>query len=232
MLLLNTLPALVPMNLPAWFDPATLIHGLGNWALWGVCAILFIECAIFPVLPGDSLLFTVGMFVAMSPPSITLGGLNKPMTALVACVLMALFAVAGNLAGYQVGKFLSPWLFKPRAGLIGRIFSVKHLEQSRLFFDRYGSRALVMARFVPFVRTFITMVAGASRMNLRHFMVWTAIGGVAWAWGVALLGYFLGRVQFIGDNIDAVLIAIVAVSLVPMVVEYLAARRRKARQAD
>lgn len=217
---------LAPMLLPSWLDPATLIHQLGNGALWGVCAILFIECAIFPVLPGDSLLFTVGMFTAMTPPSITIAGLNKPSTLVVACLIMTVAAILGNVAGYYVGKFISPWLFKPRDGFFGKIFSPKHLQQSHDFFERYGSKALVLGRFVPFVRTFVTMVAGASGMSFRHFISWTAIGGVLWVWVVTLLGYVLGKISFVGDNIDAILGLIVVVSVVPMVIEYLRERRK------
>ncbi|MEL4357673.1 MULTISPECIES: DedA family protein [unclassified Luteococcus] len=217
---------LTPMLMPDWLDPATLIHNLGNWALWGVALILFLECAIFPVLPGDSLLFTVGMFIAMNPPSITFGSMSKPMVYVVACLVMTFFAIIGNVAGYYVGKFISPWLFKPRDNFFGKIFSQKHLQQSHDFFEKYGSKALVLGRFVPFVRTFVTMVAGASHMNFRHFITWTAIGGVIWVWGVTLLGYLLGNVKFIGDNIDAVLLLIVLISVLPMVFEYLNEKRK------
>lgn len=224
--MISALTTLVPLLLPSWLDPATIIHNLGNGALWGVAAILFIECAIFPVLPGDSLLFTVGMFTAMTPPSITFAGLNKTGTLLVACTIMTIFAILGNMAGYYVGKFVSPWLFKPRDGFIGKIFSAKHLAQSHAFFEKYGSRALVLGRFVPFVRTFVTMVAGASGMNFRHFISWTAIGGVIWVWGVTLLGFALGNVSFVGNNIDAILILIVIISILPMVIEYLRERKK------
>ena len=96
-----------------------------------------------------------------------------------------------------------------------------------MFLDHYGSRALILARFVPIVRTFVTLVAGVSRMNFRHFIAYTAIGGVLWAVGVTTLGFYLGNVPFIKHNIDAVLILIVAVSLIPMAVEFLLARRRQ-----
>lgn len=222
---------MTPMLMPDWLDPATLIHNLGNWALWGVALILLIECAIFPVLPGDSLLFTVGMFIAMNPPSITFGSMSKPMVFVVACLIMTAFAIGGNIAGYFVGKFISPWLFKPRNNAFGKIFSEKHLGQANAFFERYGSKALVLGRFVPFVRTFVTMVAGAAGMNFRHFITWTAIGGVVWVWVVTAMGYLLGNVAFIGNNIDLVLILIVLISLVPMVFEWWN-ERRKARAAS
>lgn len=223
--LLPTL-ALVPMLLPDWLDPEFLLTSLGNWALWGAAFIIFIECAIFPVLPGDSLLFAVGLFIANDAEIIHFGSLDKPGVLAISVLVLVVAAVLGNVVGYWVGKSISPWLFKPRAGLIGRIFSAKHLEQTHIFFERYGSKALVMGRFVPFVRTFVTMVAGAAGMSFRTFITWTGIGAVLWAAGVTLLGFFLGRIEFIKSNIDAVLVAIVLVSVIPMVVEYFLARRR------
>ncbi|WP_130865411.1 DedA family protein [Acidipropionibacterium timonense] len=217
---------LAPMLLPSWLDPATLIHGLGSWALVGVCAILFVECAIFPVLPGDSLLFTVGLLVAATPAVVTFGSLGAPWVYLIACLIMTVAAVLGNLTGYYVGQFIAPWLFKPRAGLIGRVFSQANLDKSHAFFERYGSKALVLGRFVPFVRTFVTMVAGASRMPMRRFLTWTALGGVAWVFSVTLMGYLLGNVPFIGSNVDLILVLIVAVTTLPIVIEYLRQRRR------
>lgn len=218
----------VPMLLPDWLDPEYLLTALGNWALWGAALIIFLECAIFPVLPGDSLLFAVGMFIANDAPIIRFGDLSQPAVLGIAMGVLVVAAVMGNVVGYWVGKTISPWLFKPRSGFIGKIFSAKHLQQTHDFFERYGSKALVLGRFVPFVRTFVTMVAGAAGMSFRTFITWTGIGAVIWAAGVTLLGFFLGGFDFIKHNIDAVLVAIVLVSVVPMVVEALLARRRNA----
>jgi membrane-associated protein len=218
--------AVVPLLLPEWLDPAVIIQGLGNWALWGVALIIFIECAIFPVLPGDSLLFTVGMFIAMVPPSITFAGLVPWQVLVVSCVILTIAAIGGNVAGYWLGHLIGPALFKPRAGFWGRVFDPKRVEQTHELLGRYGNRALVLARFVPFVRTFVTLIAGIGRMEFRSFITWTAVGGVIWAVGVTVLGYFLGNVPVIRDNIDAVLVLIVLVSVLPMVVEAILARRR------
>ena len=226
---MTPLIALVPLLLPDWLDPEFLLTSLGNWALWGAAFIVFIECAIFPVLPGDSLLFAVGMFIANDAPIIHFGDLDKPAVLGIAILVLVIAAVLGNVVGFWVGKTISPWLFKPRAGFVGKIFSAKHLDQTHLFFERYGAKALVLGRFVPFVRTFVTMVAGAAGMSFRTFITWTGIGAVVWAAGVTLLGFFLGTIPFIKNNIDAVLIAIVAISVLPMVVEYLN-ERRKARK--
>ena len=229
----NLLPqlALVPLLLPDWLDPEFLLRSLGNWALWGAAFIIFIECAIFPVLPGDSLLFTVGMFIAQDPPIITFAGMSQQATLAISILVLMVAAVAGNVVGYWVGKSISPWLFKPRPGFIGKVFSQKHLDQTHAFFERYGSKALVLGRFVPFVRTFVTMVAGAADMSFRTFITWTGVGAVVWAAGVTLLGYFLGTIPFIAHNIDAVLVAIVVISVLPMVVEALLARRRAKAEA-
>ena len=202
---------LLPLLLPDWLDPEYLLTSLGNWALWGAALIIFVECAIFPVLPGDSLLFAVGMFVANDAEIIHFDGVDKMGTLLISMLVLLVAAVLGNVVGYWVGKSLSPWLFKPRSGLIGRIFSQGHLDQTHAFFERYGAKALVLGRFVPFVRTFITMVAGAAGMSFRTFITWTAVGAVVWAAGVTLLGYFLGTIPLIKNNIDAVLIAIVVI---------------------
>ena len=102
------------------------------------------------------------------------------------------------------------------------------MDKTHIFFERYGNRALILARFVPLVRTFVTLVAGVGKMNFRHFITYTAIGGVLWVFSVTIAGYFLGNVPFIKNNIDLVLVVIVALSLVPMAIEYLRNRRQSA----
>ncbi len=213
---------LTPMLLPSWLDPEVLIRAFGPYALWGVAFIIFAECGLFAILPGDSLLFTVGLFVAI-------GAINHSMVFV--CTALTLAAIAGNISGYWIGRLIGPPLFKPRAGLIGKILNPKYVGQTRIFFDRYGNRALILARFVPIVRTFVTLVAGVSRMSFKHFIGYTAIGGVLWAVGVTTLGYFLGNIGFIKNNIDVVLLLIVVVSLIPMGVEFLLHRRRVKREA-
>jgi membrane-associated protein len=208
---------LIPMLLPSWMDPERLIQVFGPYALWGVAFVIFAECGLFAILPGDSLLFTVGLLTAA-------GVISHSMVFV--CVVLTLAAVAGNVCGYWLGRLIGPPLFKPRAGLVGRILNPKYVTKTEAFFDRYGNRALILARFVPIVRTFVTLVAGVGRMNFRRFIGYTAIGGVLWACGVTLAGYFLGNVAFIKDNIDAVLVLIVLLSLIPMGIEFLLHRRR------
>lgn len=216
------LPLLAPMLLPSWLDPEKLILALGPYALWGVAVIIFAECGLFAVLPGDSLLFTMGLFAAV-------GAVAQPLW--LVCLVLTAAAVAGNACGYTIGRLIGPPLFRPRPGLAGRILNPAYVARTRVFLDRYGSRALIMARFVPIVRTFVTLVAGVSAMSFRRFIAYTAIGGIGWACGVTLLGYFLGNVTVIKNNIDLVLVAIVIVSLIPMAIEFVVQRRRSAQPA-
>jgi membrane-associated protein len=211
-----------PLLLPSWLDPEYLINFFGPYALWGVAFIVFAECGLFAILPGDSLLFTVGVFVGI-------GAIDHSLVFV--CVVLTVAAVAGNISGYWIGRLIGPPLFRPRTGLMGRILNPKYVTKTHIFFERYGNRALILARFVPIVRTFITLVAGVGRMDFRKFITYTAIGGILWACGVTILGYYLGNIPFIRNNIEAVLILIVVASLVPMGVEYVLHRRRARAEA-
>jgi membrane-associated protein len=214
---LEAAAALIPMLLPSWMDPEELIKSFGPYALWGVAFVIFAECGLFAILPGDSLLFTVGLLVA--------AGVTQYNMVFV-CIVLTIAAVLGNMCGYGIGRKIGPPLFKPRSGLPGKIFKQSYVDRTHAFFERYGNRALILARFVPIVRTFVTLVAGVGKMDFRHFITYTAIGGVLWVCGVTTAGYFLGNVPFIKNNIDLVLVVIVAISLVPMGIEYLLHRRR------
>jgi len=214
---------LVPMLLPSWLNPEHIINALGNWALWGVAVIIMIECIFFPILPGDSLLFTVGMFVSLG--SIHFGGLASGWVLLICIVVLIVAAIAGNIGGYWLGSLIGPPIFKPRPGLAGRIFNPVYVDKTHAFFEKHGNQALILARFVPVVRTFVTIIAGVSKMGFRMFIHYTAIGGVIWVAVVTVLGFFLGQVPFIHNNIEAALVLIVLISVVPMVIEYL--RHRK-----
>ena len=174
------------MLLPSWMDPEYLIRFFGPYALWGVAFIIFAECGLFAILPGDSLLFTVGLFVAL--------GVIDHSHARFVCTGADHRRGAGNVCGYWIGRLIGPPLFKPRTGLMGKIFNPKYVTKTHDFFEKYGNRALILARFVPIVRTFVTLVAGVGRMDFRKFITYTAIGGVLWACGVTTLGYYLGNV--------------------------------------
>ena len=220
---------LLPLLMPDWLDPAYIIE---HWALWGVALIIFIECAIFPVLPGDSLLFAVGMFAAPAAVHhISYGGSTWSTIIVVYSVLMVA-AVAGNLVGYWVGRLIGPPLFKPRTGFWGKVFDTKHIDKTHAFFEKYGARTLILARFVPLVRTFVTLIAGVSKMSLRTFIGYTAIGGVAWVIIVTTAGYFLGGVAVIANNFELACIIIVVISVLPMVYEWVKSRRARGKAAS
>jgi membrane-associated protein len=199
---------------PSWLDPQQLLDTFGRYALWGALLVVFVECGLFIfLLPGDALLFTVGLFVAE-------GSIPQPIA--VVLVLLVTAAFAGNVAGYEIGRAAGPRVVGPQSRLIRQT----HVEQTHEFFERYGPRALIIARFVPIVRTFITLIAGVGRMDRRTFYTYSAVGALLWAVGVTLLGYFLGTIPFVRKNIEVMLIAIVVVSVVPAVVEWLRARRK------
>ncbi|BAK33653.1 hypothetical protein MLP_06390 [Microlunatus phosphovorus NM-1] len=212
---------LTPMLLPSWMDPEALIAFFGPWALWGVAFVIFAECGLFAILPGDSLLFTVGLLTAT--------GIIQHSLFFV-CVVLTVAAVLGNVTGYWLGRLIGPPLFKPRSGFLGQIFKQSYVDKTHVFFEKYGHRALILARFVPIVRTFVTLVAGVGKMDFRKFITYTAIGGILWACGITILGYYLGTQPIIHDNLEAAILLIVFVSVIPMIVEYLLHRRRSRQQ--
>ena len=135
--------------------------------------------------------------------------------------LLSAFAYGWGTGGGLIG----PPLFKPRGGLVGRVLNPKYVAKTHDFFERHGNRALILARFVPIVRTFVTLVAGVGRMHFGRFITYTAVGGVLWACGITILGRLVGNVSFVRDNLDAMLVLIVALSLIPVGIEYLRHRR-------
>jgi len=200
---------------PEWLQPDVIITWLGPWVLVGLALIIFAECGLLLgfFLPGDSLLFTAGLFVAS-------GAIRTPLW--VMCLLLVAAAVLGNATGYWIGRSAGPAVFdKPQS----RLFKPHHVAKTQEFFDRYGNRAIVLGRFVPIVRTFITVMAGVGRMEPRRYLTYSFIGGVAWAAGVTVLGYWLGQFAFVKANIELMLIAIVFISVLPVIIEVVRARR-------
>ncbi|MGB6163891.1 MAG: VTT domain-containing protein [Pseudonocardiaceae bacterium] len=205
---------------PSWLDPEQLLRMLGSSVLLGLCLIIFAECGLLLgfFLPGDSLLFTAGLFVAR-------GFIGTPIW--LVCLLLTVSAVAGNVVGYYLGYQAGPALFnRPDS----RLFKREYVDRTRSFFDKYGARAILLGRFVPIVRTFITATAGISRMDPRRYFTYSIIGGLAWATGVTLLGFWLGRIAFIRNHVELILIGIVALSFVPIIIEALKARGRNRRR--
>jgi membrane-associated protein len=205
----------------SWLDPQYLLDRFGDYALWGAAAVIFAECGILLgfFLPGDSLLFTVGLLVSQDKISYPLW---------FCCLVLTVAAIAGNACGYLIGLKAGPAIFQKENS---RIFKKKYVDKTHAFFESYGNRAIVLARFVPIVRTFITVMAGIGSMGFRRFMIYSTIGAVLWACGVTVLGYYLGQVAFIRNNIEVMLLAIVLISAVPVGIEFLRARSSQRRLA-
>lgn len=205
---------------PSFVDPEWLISTFG---LIGILAIIFAESGLLIglFLPGDSLLFTAGLLVADGRY------LHQPLWLL--CLLVAVAAIAGDQVGYLFGKRVGPSLFRrPNS----RLFKQENVHRANAFFARHGARSIVLARFVPVVRTFTPVVAGVSRMHYRTFVTYNILGGLLWGIGVTVLGYFLGQISFVKSNIEFILIAIVLVSVLPIGIQFLRSRRRSATPAS
>src|SRR3954453_6583455 len=202
---------------PDFLDPQHLIDSFGTWVLLGIMAIVFVEVGLlFPILPGDSLLFTAGALVAQDDLQV-----NISIGALVGILILT--AYAGTQTGYLIGRTAGPKVFAKEDS---RFFKQKYIDQTYAYFDRYGGRTLIVAQFIPFVRTCASVAAGVGRMKYRHFALWNLIGVVLWAGGVTLLGYLLGNIGFIKDNIEALLVLVVFFSVLPILVEVWRKRRR------
>ncbi|MGW9398111.1 VTT domain-containing protein [Streptomyces sp. NPDC055642] len=202
---------------PEWLSPDYLIE---TFSLPGILLIVFAESGLFAFLPGDSLLFTAGLFVAEG------NYISQPLW--LVCTLIVMAAVIGDQVGYMIGKFLGPKLFsRPNS----KLFKQENLEKAHEFMEKYGPKAIVLARFVPIVRTFAPITAGAGRMKYRTFLTYNIIGGVAWGCGVTVAGYWLGQIDVIKTNIEAIIVLIVILSVVPIIIEYLRERGKKKRLA-
>ncbi|MEU4677356.1 VTT domain-containing protein [Micromonospora sp. NPDC023737] len=205
---------------PDWLDPEWLISTFG---LLGILAIVFAESGLLIgfFLPGDSLLFTAGLLTA--------DGQYITYPLWLVCLLVTIAAIAGDQVGYAFGRKVGPSLFRrPNS----RLFKQENVLKAHEFFEKYGARSIVLARFVPIVRTFTPIVAGVSGMNYRTFVTYNVIGGVLWGSGVTVLGYFLGQIPFVKENIELILIAIVAISVIPIAIELLRARIAAKRGAS
>ncbi len=207
--------------LPSWLNAQGLVDSMGSWALLVIALIIFAECGILIgfFLPGDTLLFISGLLVATHKFHVNL---------FLTIVILAVAAFVGNMVGYAIGYKAGPLIFdKPNA----RFFKKEYVEKSSAFFDKYGKVAVILARFVPIVRTVATVMAGVSKMNVRLYTLYSAIGGVIWVAGVTVAGYFLGQIKFIADHVDVILVgAVVVVVLISAVPAFLHLRQRKRAQ--
>jgi membrane-associated protein len=197
---------------------AQVIHAYGTWTYALLFAIVFLETGLVvtPFLPGDSLLFAAGSFAA-------LGALDVA----VLFVLLSVAAVLGDTANYAIGKYLGPKVFHfPKS----RFFNPEHLRRTHDFYERYGAKTIVIARFVPIVRTFAPFVAGIGRMSYPKFLAYNVAGGVLWVALCVFAGYFFGNLPIVRKNFTLVILAIIVVSVLPAVAEFLR-HRSEARRA-
>ena len=199
-----------PMLGPEWLDATFIIKAfvgwIGPWAILGVMLVIFAETGLLIgfFLPGDSLLFTLGMFVGTGAVGVHIW---------VAAPLVWLAAVAGNQTGYLIGRKAGPAIFnKPDS----RLFKQEYVERTSEFFERHGGKAVTLAQFVPIVRTFTPVIAGVGKMHYRHFITFNVLGATFWAFGITWLGYFLGSFEWIRENIDTMILVIVFISVAPM----------------
>lgn len=213
-----TMPA--PALGPEWLDPAnmimTFVGWVGPWSVLTVMLVIFAETGLLVgfFLPGDSLLFTLGMFVHIGEKSPADG---VPVSIWIVSILMWIAAIVGDQTGYVIGKKAGPAIFnKPDS----RLFKQKYVDETRDFFERHGGKAVTLARFVPIVRTFTPVMAGVGQMSYRHFVFYNVLGATVWAFALVWLGYFLGGVTWIQHNIDYMILGIVFVSVTPMLVAW------------
>jgi membrane-associated protein len=204
--------------MPDFLDPVNLISYFGTWALVGLLVVIFIESGVlFPVLPGDTLLFVAGMLAAGTAAA---GSADFKLWQLL--VFIPIAAILGGQVGYAIGRYVGTAMFKPSA----KILKQRYLDEAHAFFEERGPFAIVIARFVPIVRTLAPLTAGAARMTYGTFTLFNVIGAVVWGVGLTLLGYGLGQFEIIQKLLEPIFILIAVASLMPMIIEWY--KRRKA----
>jgi membrane-associated protein len=202
---------------------SVIISQYGVWTYAILFGVIFMETGlvITPFLPGDSLLFAAGTFAS---PALAQPGQAPPLNIWVLWVLLCVAAVVGDTVNYWIGHSIGPRAFSGNV----RFLKKEYLDRTHAFYERYGNKTIVLARFVPIVRTFAPFVAGVGEMSYSHFITYNIMGGVAWVtlfvWG----GYFFGNLPFVQENFSFVVLAIILISVVPMVYEFVKERRRSA----
>lgn len=193
---------------------SSLIAQFGIWTYGLLFVIVFCETGLVvtPFLPGDSLLFAVGAFAAQGSFKLY-----------VVLVLLSIAAVGGDTLNYWIGKKVGPVVFKRDVWFLKR----HHLEHTQRFYEKYGNKTIMLSRFVPIVRTFAPFVAGIAQMNYGRFLLYNIIGGTAWVFFFVLLGFFFGNIPTVKENFSLAILAIILISVLPVVVEYIRHRNHK-----
>lgn len=192
----------------------------GVWTYGILFLVVFCETGLVvtPILPGDSLLFAAGAIAS-------LGSLNVWLL----CGLLFVAAVLGDTVNYHVGLFLGPRVL---SGKFSRWLNPKHLKRTEDFYDKYGPMTIILARFVPIVRTFAPFVAGVGRMSYGKFLLYNVLGGALWVLSMTLAGYFLGEIPFVKEHFEFIVLGLVFVSVLPMVFEFLRHRYFPSRTSE
>lgn len=195
---------------------AEIVRNYGGWTYAILFAIIFAETGLVvtPFLPGDSLLFATGALAATSPLNIWL-----------VTLLLTVAAILGDSVNYSIGARVGPQVFDGRS----RFFKREHLERTNQFYEKYGGKTIIIARFVPIVRTFAPFVAGIGAMNYAKFLTYNVVGAVMWVWGITFAGYFFGNIPVVQENFGLVVIAIIVISVLPGVFELVKSRRLAAK---
>ena len=201
------------------------LNALAEWNLPAFYAVLFAVIfaetglVVMPFLPGDSLLFALGAVAAMP---------GSPLSLPLLLVLLVIAAVLGDAVNYGVGLRLGPKVFKYEQSWF---FNKKHLLKAQSFYEKYGSKTIILARFVPIVRTFAPFVAGIGKMEYRRFAIFNVVGGVAWVLSCVMAGYFFGGIAWVKERFELVVLAIIFVSVLPMAVEFFLEWRKGKKEA-
>jgi len=214
------------MLMPDFMDPIKLLGYFGVWALVGLLVVVFVESGVlFPVLPGDSLLFVAGMLAAGTAAEGETVNANFELWQLL--VFIPIAAIAGGQVGYWIGRGIGTSMFKPNA----RFLKQRYLDEAHAFFEQRGPFAIVVARFVPIVRTLAPITAGAAQMRYWAFTFYNVVGAIVWGVGLVLLGYWLGQFEMVQKLLEPILVLIVVASVAPMIVEWYRRRRSAGRGA-
>jgi membrane-associated protein len=189
-----------------------MIQTMGIWSYVIIFLIIFCETGLVvtPILPGDSLLFAIGTFAAIGSFDIA-----------AVLVLLTIAAIAGDTVNYWIGNYLGPKVFHYEDS---RFFKKRHLERTHQFYEKHGGKTIIIARFIPIIRTFAPFVAGIGSMTYRKFLSYNVVGGFFWIFSLTLAGYFFGNIPVVRENFSLVIVAIVVISVMPGVIEYLRQR--------
>lgn len=192
-----------------------IVRTFGVWTYVLLFLVIFAETGLVvtPFLPGDSLLFAAGAIAALVPDTLNIA---------VLVVVLIFAAILGDTANYWIGHWVGPKAFSGKV----RFLKKEHLDRTNAFYDKHGGKTIILARFVPIVRTFAPFVAGIGAMNYSKFIAYNVVGGIAWVLIFTLLGYFFGNVPFVQHNFEYVIIAIVLISVLPAVWEIVAEKTR------